>query len=610
VCGIAGYFGYETLGSERHRWCAALMRRRGPDDEGIVSRKTSSGKNLYLLHSRLSVIDLDRRARQPFERDGNLLCYNGEVYNYRELRERLSKGGSRFATKSDTEVLSELLGSQGMPAVGACEGMWAFAWFDGVKEELYLCRDRFGEKPLYILEDENGVYFGSEPKFIFALLGHTLPVNYSQVRRYLVNGYKSLYKGQDTFFEGLKEVAPGSYLSFEGGSARETLYWLPNFEAQDDSMSYSEAVLRTREALVRSVELRLRADVTIAFLLSGGVDSNALVSIARRELGYAVHAFTVTNTDKRYEERDLVTRTVSELGLQHHEILPKKEDFLIDLLNLVSYHDSPISTISYYSQWKLMESIQGEGYRVSVSGTGADELFSGYFDHHNAYLAVMKKKNPARYFEALHEWTSLVAPIVRNPFLKDPDYFVKQPHGRDHIFLDAGVFAGALTSKFAEPFVEEHYSRDLLRNRMANELRHEAVPVILHEDDLNAMFFSVENRSPYLDTALFGVAQTIPTRHLIRGGRAKAVLRDAVRGIAPAEVIDNPRKVGFNSPLSDYLDLSDGPSREFILRDSPIFDLVRREVVEEMLSADFLPNSRSKFLFSFLNAKLFMESYT
>lgn len=585
------------------------MRHRGPDDEGLVARETSSGKNLYLLHSRLSIIDLDKRARQPFERGSDLLCYNGEVYNYRELRERLSQGGARFQTASDTEVLSELLGSQGMAAVSACEGMWAFAWFDGVEEELHLCRDRFGEKPLFIFEEQGGVYFGSEPKFIFAMLGRTLPVNYLQVKRYLVNGYKSLYKGRDTFFEGLSEVAPGSYRTFGVRTTREVRYWEPVFDVEEASISYGDAVSRTRDALVRSVELRLRADVPVAFLLSGGVDSNALISIAKRELGYDVHGFTIVNTDARYEERDMVETAVRELRLQYTEVPVDTSNFLDNLRCLVGEHDSPVSTITSYAESRLMQAIRGAGYKVSISGIGADELFSGYFDHHNAYLAAMKQQNLARYYEAVDEWSASVAPVVRNPFLQDPDYFAKQPKARDHIFLDSDRFAGLLLERFQEPFREEEYSKTLLRNRMANELRREVIPVLLHEGDLNSMYYSIENRSPYLDTTLFDVAQGTPTSYLIRRGRAKAILREAVRGIAPDVILDNPRKVGFNVPLSDYLNLSDSSNRDALLGDSPIFGLVRREALEKLTSPNLLPNSVSKFLFNFISAKFFLESY-
>lgn len=606
MCGIAGYYGRRDLPPDRISACFRLMGRRGPDGHGAVSRRIG-GMNAYLLHSRLRIIDLDPRANQPFARDDGHLCFNGELYNYLELREALGRRGLVFATESDTEVLAATLAADGWQGLDACEGMWAFAWLDS--RGLMLSRDRFGEKPLFVFEDDSGVYFGSEPKFIFALLGRRLPANLDHLRRYLVNGYKALYKTTDTFFNGLEEVRPGTVLAFDAeGRRRSWRYWEPRFDAYDETMDFPRAVEAARHALEESVRLRLRADVPIAFCLSGGVDSNALISIAKRRFGYDVHGFTIMNTDARYEERDMVETAVRELGLRHTAIPVERTEFLGRLREQLKYHDAPVCTITYYAQWQLMAAVAEAGYKVSVSGTGADELFSGYFDHHNFYIQALAGE-PELQQEARDNWRRVVAPIVRNPYLQDPDCFVKDPGLRDHIYLDAADFAGFLTGAWHEAFAEENYSRVPLRNRMNNELFHESVPPILHEDDLNAMYYSIENRSPFLDRRLFEVCQRIPTRHLIKDGRAKAVLREAVRGLAPDAVVDNPRKVGFNVPIFDYLDASDAAVRAEILDDSPIFSLVRRERIAELLERPELPNSQSKFLFYFLNAKIFLEEF-
>jgi asparagine synthase (glutamine-hydrolysing) len=606
MCGIAGYYGPETLPQARIDACLALMSRRGPDARGTVHRAVG-GRNAYLVHTRLKIIDLDPRANQPFAVPGGELCYNGELYNYLELRDALAKDGLRFTTESDTEVLAQVLATRGWEGLDACEGMWAFAWLS--PNGLVLSRDRFGEKPLYVFEDERGLYFGSEPKFIFALLGHRLPVNTAHLYRYLVNGYKALYKAPATFFEGLSEIAPGTVAVFDAAGRRsDHRYWTPRFDDYDERMTFDDAVAAARDRLVESVKLRLRADVPIAFCLSGGVDSNALIAVAKRKLGYDVHGFTIMNTDVRYEERDMVETTVRELGLRHTPIPVETADFLPNLRELVRYHDSPVCTITYYAQWRLMAAVAAEGYKVSVSGTGADELFSGYFDHQSFYLQALADDPPAQ-AAARESWRRVIAPIVRNPYLQDPDVFVKDPGLRDHIYLDAEAFSGFLAKPWLEPFAEERYSRVPLRNRMANELFHESVPPILHEDDLNAMYFSIENRSPFLDRRLFELCQRIPTRHLVRDSRAKAVLREAVRGIAPDAIVDNPRKVGFNVPIFDYLDVRDPKVRGELLADSPVFRHVRRDKIAELLDSAFLPNSQSKFLFYFLNAKIFLEEF-
>jgi asparagine synthase (glutamine-hydrolysing) len=373
-------------------------------------------------------------------------------------------------------------------------------------------------------------------------------------------------------------------------------------------MSYADAVAGTRELLLRAVQLRLRADVPLAFCLSGGVDSNSLVAIAKRVHGYDVHGFTITNSDARYEEQDLVNSTVAELGIRHTSLPVDAAQFLPRLRALVRQHDAPVYTISYYAHWLLMESIAAQGYRVSISGTAADELFSGYYDHHLAYLYEVRN-DPALHAESRRNWAKLVQPVVRNPFLSDPELFLKDCGFREHLYLNWQVFAGYLNCRWSEPFAEQNYTASLLRNRMLNEMFHEAVPVILHEDDLNAMYFSVENRSPYLDRALFEFAYTIPSRHLVRHGKAKAILRDAMRDIVPDCVLDNPIKVGFNAPIFSFLDVRNPEVRAALLDDSIVFEHVRRDRIEALLDRSDLPNSESKFLFYFLTSKMFLEEF-
>lgn len=583
------------------------MRRRGPDAAGSRHWLGTNG-HVHLLHSRLSIIDLDPRADQPMHVDGMWIALNGELYNYVERRADLERLGVLLRTESDTEVLLASLRRRGWDVLDAFEGMWAFAVYDERRGRLSLSRDRFGEKPLYLLRTDDGLYFGSEVKFIAALADRRLPVNHEHLWRYLVNGYKSLYKQPASFFNGIEELEAGTILHLEGATnASSCRYWRPLVQSED-GMSFEEAVKGARERLIRSMELRLRADVPLAFCMSGGVDSSALISIAKREFGYDVHGFTIVNTDARYEESDMIDLSVRELGLRHTPVRVGTENFLDRLRTLVNQHDAPIYTISYFLHWRLMEEIAHAGYRISVSGTAADELFSGYYDHHLAYLQEIQGDN-ALYERSVAAWQEHVKPVVRNPFLSDPDLFVHDPHFRDHIFLDAKGFSRHLRFNWSEPFTEALYSPTLLRNRMLNELFHEAVPVILHEDDLNAMYFSIENRSPFLDRRLFEFCNTIPTRHLIRDGKAKAVLREAVRGIAPTAIVDNYRKVGFNAPLLDFLNVNDPDVRSYLLDDSPIFDYVHRESIERLMARSPLQNSESKFLFYFVNCKLFLEEF-
>lgn len=608
MCGIAGYFGTRQIEDHSIQSCLQLMYRRGPDHRAFRHWVNSAGRNVYLLHTRLSIIDLDPRANQPFSFAGKSLVYNGELYNYLELREELKRIGHSFLTQSDTEVMLHLLHRFGRKGLERSEGMWAFALYDEKEGTLLLARDRFGEKPLYLFRDPSGIYFGSEIKFIASLLGRPLKVNPTQLYRYWVNGYKSLYKQPSTFFEGVTELAPASSLHLTASGKEEShRYWQPSFQ-EHPAMSYEEAVTGVRERLIESVRLRLRADVPLAFCMSGGVDSNSLIGIAKHILDYDVEGFTIVNSDARYEEQDMVNYAVKELGIRHTSIPTKTEAFLPRLKTLVRQHDAPVYTITYFAHWMLMESIAEHGYRISISGTAADELFTGYYDHHLAYLKEVSEE-PLLYANSKQAWNEHIRGIVRNPYLNNPDRFIENPEFRDHIFFNAEGFTEYLVHPWSEDFTEETYTESLLRNRMMNEMFHESVPLILHEDDLNAMYFSIENRSPYLDRELFDFCYTIPSKYLIREGRAKAILRDAVKGIVPERILLNRRKVGFNAPIRSFLDLEDPKVREYLLDASPIYDHLRRDKIESLLRKSELLNSESKFLFSFLSSKLFLEEF-
>ena len=608
MCGIAGYIGKNNFNTNKINTCLNLMKRRGPDISQFFRHTFRNNTNVFLLHSRLSIIDLDKRSNQPFKYQNKVLIFNGELYNYIELKKELVSKGHQFKTKSDTEVMLHILIEYGWQGLDKCEGMWAFALYDTIDNSLILCRDRFGEKPLYYFRDEDELYFGSEIKFISSLLTKKLSINNEHLYRYMTNGYKSLYKSKDNFFKNIEFLPPASILILQDNKSKFFKYWHPTF-LTDESMTYNEAIEKTKELLINSVRLRLRSDVPLAFCMSGGVDSNTLISIAKNVFNYDVHGFTIVNTDARYEEQELVDHSAEQLKIRHTEVPLNTKNFLQKLRILINQHDAPIYTITYYAQWLLLEMIATQGYKISISGTGADEFFSGYYDHHNAYLFEMYKNYPSKYNSAFQAWQTHIAPIVRNPYLKKPELFIESPNFREHIFLKSNEFSSYLFNEWNEPFHEEAYTSSLLRNRMLNELFHESVPPILHEDDLNSMYYSIENRSPFLDRKLFDFCSTIPSKHLVKNGAAKAVLRDSMHGIVPEKILSERRKVGFNAPIYSFLDVNEPDVRSYLLDDGPIFEFVKREKIEQLISKLQLPNSESKFLFYFLSSKIFIEEF-
>jgi asparagine synthase (glutamine-hydrolysing) len=609
VCGIAGAVGVD--GPDERSVQATLERLacRGPDARGTCSLPHGRGRATF-VHTRLAIIDLDPRSDQPFTLDGITVTYNGEIYNYRELRRDLERRGHVFATDSDTEVLVRAYLADGADCVRSFEGMWAFALHDARTGTVLLSRDRFGEKPLYLLDEGRTLWFASETGALAALVGRRFEVDADHVIRSVVHGHKALHQTDATFHLGVRELPPATNLVLRADGSRETERWWTPRVAPDASMMFEEAVAGTRERLVTSVALRMRADVPLAFCLSGGVDSSSLVSIAAKVLGADVTTFSIVDVDPRYDERENIAATLSDTGSASHLIeLRPGLDHLERLRWLVAAHDGPVATISYLVHAMLSEAIAAGGHRVAISGTGADEIFTGYFDHYLMHLAALH--GTSDFAPALAAWQEHVAPVVRNPFLSDPLRFVHDPGFRDHVFLNRDVFRATLRDEvrdgWDEPFREVHYSDDLLRSRMMNELFHEVVRVILRQDDLNSMAFSLENRSPFLDTSLFEFAATIPTRLLIRDGYNKAVLREAVAGILDDRVRLSREKRGFNASITSLFDLGAPEVREAFLGESQMFDWFDRDRIAAMLGAAEFPNSTKKFLFSFLSAKTFVD---
>ncbi len=606
MCGIAGYIGPKAIGQDAIDKTIRLMKNRGPDHQKAINI-LEQDTQVYLLHSRLNIIDLDPRSNQPFERRGVWLVFNGEIYNYREVRCELEALGVVFLTSSDTEVLIESYLQWGEECVHKFEGMWAFAIYDTRSRKLFISRDRFAEKPLYFYEADGGFYFGSEIKFLSALSRQRFKVNEEHLLRYLVHGYKSLYKGSEGYFQGVKELSFASCMEIsQGRVSRHWHYWQPTVQIKE--MSFQEAVEGFRAHLLESMRIRLRSDVPISFCLSGGVDSASLASIAAKYFNVDIHTFSIVDNDERYDERENILATVNDIGCEHTLIHVSTENTLERLKNLIVYHDAPVATISFFVHSFLTQTAAKAGYKVIFSGHAADELATGYYDHYLQFLYEMH--DHADYPHHREAWEHYIFPIVRNPYLRSPDLYIKNPKQRAHIFTDANQFAAFLKKNFREDFHETHYTDSVLRNRMLNELFHEGVRVILHEDDLNSMAVSIENRCPYLDSRLFDFAYSIPVRHLMRDGYAKWVLREAMKGILNDKVRLDRQKKGFNAGVQSLFDFEDIQTREYLLdSNAAIFNIVDREKMMAILNGGKFSDSYNKFAFNFINARIFLELY-
>jgi len=606
MCGIAGYIGKENISEGLIRETLSLMKQRGPDHQANTLIDEQNFK-IHLLHSRLSILDLDSRSNQPFTKQHCTLVFNGEIYNYKELKKELQELGHAFTTESDTEVLITSYLVYGKKCVDKFEGMWSFALYDSKEKKIFLSRDRFAEKPLYIHKTATGIYFASETRLLKSLSGKTFSKNYNQIKRYLVNGHKSLYKQPETFYNEIEELDFASNLVIDSSlNSNEYKYWKPTFHP-NDKLTEKEAIEGVRERLINSLRLRLRSDVPLAFCLSGGVDSASLVSIASKVLNTNVHSFSIIDSDARYNELDNIEATINDTRCKNEKIQLSSSDNNIDrLVQLVKYHDAPVATISYFIHSMLSEAISKKGYKISISGTAADELFTGYYDHFTLHFYEMQNSPDFNQLKA--DWKKYIYDYVRHPAFKQFDFYFKNPNEREHIYLNNEEFSSYLNTNFKESFTETSYSSSLLRNRMLNELFHEVVRVILHEDDLNSMKYSIENRSPFLDTTLFNFANSIPTKYLIKNGYAKYLLREAMAGILNDKVRLSREKKGFNASINSIIDFDNETHKEFLLDNGPIFDLVDKQKIETIIKKKEYPNSYKKFLFNFINAKIFLSN--
>lgn len=597
MCGIAGYFGTRPPDECRIQTCLSLMARRGPDALGTAREVTRSGRQAILFHSRLAIIDRRDCANQPMRRGRQLLTVNGQLFNYHELRSELAQAGATFATESDTEVLLEQLSRKGLDGLDVCEGMWAFSLYD-VSGILTLCRDRFGEKPLYVFHASHGVYWGSEIKYIRSLAIESINPDLEHVRLFIAEGYKAVCGRSRTFWNQVVELPAGTAWTYQDApQPTSTRYWNPSFD-QDESMSLDDAVEGVRHRLDDSVRMRLRADVPIAFCMSSGVDSNALIGLARKKLGQDVHGFTISTSDPRYEEVGLARRCADQIGIRHTAVPCETSGFLDGLAALVQQHDAPVLTVSYYLHWLVMRAMATDGYRVSISGTGADELLTGYYEHHNLWL---DEPADAPELATRHAaWETHIRPQLRNNAMK---YNKASPARVARALAD-----GYLIDSQGLHQTGGNYTASPVRNRMLNELFLQVVPPILHEDDLNAMYYSVENRSPFLDRRLTEFCFRIPTRHLIQDAYAKYPLRKAMSGLVPDFILWNRRKVGFNGSTREFIN-THSPAVVATILDSPaIFEIVRRDAVERLLGVENHTDDENKLLFSIISAQSFLQS--
>ena len=606
MCGIAGSVTKNLIDENVIKKTLFLMKNRGPDNQSY--QRIKSKYNYSFLHSRLSIQDLDSRSNQPFNYKNKILVFNGEIYNFIELKKKLKNKGYIFSTKSDTEVIIKMFDCYGEKSVEFFEGMWAFVIFDTKSKSLFLSRDRFGEKPIFYYKTDYGFYFASDVSFISSLAEKKFSINMRKIERFLVNGYRSLNKFNDNFFEDINELDPGQNCFLDSDlNFKKKKYW--NLKYQPVRRGISTYKNKVKSLLLDSLNLRLRSDVPLAFCLSGGVDSVTLACLTTKKLNKDICTFSIIDKeDSRYNEQDNINLISKELKSEHKNIYVSKNNFFERMKKITKNFGSPVPTISYYVHNFLSHEISSSGFKVAISGTGADEIFSGYYDHYNYWLNGMKNKK--EFITLQEEWSNGSGRYINNELIKKLSNFLGDSEFFEHLYQNNSIFNNLLNQPINLEFTQKGFCKDLLRNRMLNELFFEIVPVILEADDRNSMMYSVENRSPFLDKNLVEYLYQIPSKFLIKNGYTKWFLREIGNGLVPDQVRLDKRKTGFNASIYSLLDLHNSDNKKWLLSDSPIYEIVNRRKIKDFLENNFTDNSFSKFLFSFISSKIFLEQFS
>ena len=586
------------------------IRHRGPNDEGYLlgnfrtrswiscggidtvrelaltplAQEAESSFNLAFGHRRLSVLDLSTAGHGPMPYlDGMLwITYNGEIYNYPELRDELKGRGYSFRTATDTEVVLAAYAEWGVDCLCRFNGMFAFALWDARKQTLFCARDRFGIKPFYYYRDGRQFVFASEIKAVLAHPDIPIKPNDAIIYDYLALG--SLNHTNETFFEGIKCLWPSHYLLIDlRQSSLEIRRWwdiqvntsLNGHEATNNR----ELVVQFRELLIDAVRLRLRSDVPIGTCLSGGLDSSSIVSAANylllkeravpRELvGDRQKTFSACFDNPGIDERSYIQQVIEYTGVESNRIFPRGADGLWDdLEQLVWHQEEPFGSTSIYSQWSVMRLARQHDVTVLLDGQGGDELLAGYHLYIGPYLAQsMRTRGPWATLKTVRELSAGTGNSMA--FLLALGFYNSLPGPIQRVMMNLGnarlrtnptVSYSMLNPSFERQFAErrtgqgKHRGCHNLAERLYQDLFVYSLPALLRYEDRNSMAFSLEARVPFLDYRLVEFCFSLPVSQLIHHGWTKWLLRQAMDGFLPEQVRWRRSKLGFATPEQQWL---------------------------------------------------------
>jgi len=549
MCGLAAIIllnhqvNYEELKQNLIKMTAQIAHR-GPDAHGFYFNE-----NLLLGHRRLSIQDGRDGANQPFTFLNCKIIFNGEIYNFRALREELKCKGYQFYTDSDTEVIIASYKAWGENCVNRFNGMWAFVLYD-IDAGVVLCsRDRFGEKPLYIAEQNQNIFLFSEVRQYKAIT-KPLKINDAISVDYLINGVVDF--NEETFYESIKRVMPGHNLVIELKSkkTRTTQYYELQFKQEFYDLNLPDAISLNKELLNDAIELRIHSGHGEAALLSGGLDSSSIVAFVAN-LNYPIHTFYARNKEHKNDEQYFVNKVKNELRTDHHTFVMTPDDILTELHKTVNAQEYPFLSSSLVMQYLIFKKIHNNKFKIVLDGQGADEILLGYKKYFTLYLKSQSGNTILSSFKEFSNNNSIgytelmqLALYFSNPLLKTLKSKRKTTLLRGN--YDANTSGGGkliqeYTRRIGNTFELQKF-----------EVETNSLPALLRYGDKNSMAHSIENRNPFLDYRLVEFCTSLPISYKIRDGWSKYILRASLKGMLPEEVIWRTNKTSFVGPEKIY----------------------------------------------------------
>jgi asparagine synthase (glutamine-hydrolysing) len=584
MCGIAGYWLRNPSNRNRPGIESALRKlaHRGPDDRGIEQWAGPWGE-VGFGHTRLSIIDLSSGGHQPMPTtDGRAaLVFNGEIYNYRELRAELSTAGEAFGSESDTEVLLHAWMRWGSSCLSRLIGMFAFGVADFHAGTLTLARDPFGIKPLYSARTQWGFCFASELPACVALRGEGAELNHQRAYDCLLHGdYDS---NESTFVEGIRQLAPGTLQVLDlktGHILEERRWWAPDIEERARPQ-FDDAAEQLRHLFMESVRLHLRSDVPLGAALSGGIDSSAVAYAIRRiEPDLPLHTFSFVAVGSPVSEESWIDAANAGIGAIAHRVVVEPSEMARDLDDMILAQGEPFGSTSIYAQYRVFRLARETGITVTLDGQGADELLGGYVGYPGQRVqSLLDGGHLLAACSFLREWSrwpgrdmsygirSTIAQYMQGPLyeslrkLKWRKAKVLPPDWLDTDYLRERGVRLAFPRQLPDPWPRHRR----LAAELALSATRRGLPALLRHADRNSMRFSVESRVPFLTPQLASFLLGLPEDYLVSPeGRTKHVFRAAMRGIVPDAILERRDKIGFATPEKEWLQALGNTSREWI----------------------------------------------